>query len=463
MLIDDLRPLFLFERVRDEDLAALAAAGEDFAFAPGDVLFQQGARADYWWVLLEGRVEGLRRAGREENVVATMSNPGQWAGGFTAWNDDGTYMATGRAATAGRMFRVSGAELGRWAREIFPLSAHLTTGVFQTVRHIEAMANQREALVALGTLAAGLAHEINNPAAAAARAVAALREVCDALLGSLVELAEESVTAGQFVELDTLRRAAREGGVETSSQLADREDELTEWLEDHGVTDTWRVAPVLAEAGVDVGWCEEVAKVLPGSTLSPGLAWVASTLSATSILDEMQEATGRVSALVGAVKSYSQLDRASLQLIDPTEGLESTLVILRHKIGDEVSVLRQYDPDLPRIEAYPAQLNQVWTNLIDNAVDAMSGAGTLCLRTVSEDNAVVVEVIDDGNGMSADTQAHAFEPFFTTKDVGKGTGLGLDISRRIVEEQHHGHITISSRPGETVVRVRLPIEGNGDR
>jgi signal transduction histidine kinase len=220
---------------------------------------------------------------------------------------------------------------------------------------------------------------------------------------------------------------------------------------------------VLAEAGVDVAWCEEVGNVLPRSALSPGLAWLASTLSAASILDEMQEATGRVSALVGAVKTYSQLDRASLQLVDPTEGLETTLVMLRHKMGDEVSVVRQYDPDLPRIEAYPARLNQVWTNLIDNAVDAMSGAGTLCLRTLREDDAVVVELIDDGVGMAADTQAHAFEPFFTTKDVGKGTGLGLDISRRIVEEQHHGQITISSRPGETVVRVRIPIEGNGDR
>jgi signal transduction histidine kinase len=463
MLTDDLRPLFLFQGVPDEDLATLAAAGEEFTFAPGDVLFQQGARADYWWVLLEGRVEGLRRAGREENLVATMSNPGQWAGGFTAWNDDGRYMATGRAVTAGRMFRVSGDELGRWARGMFPLGVHLIAGVFQTVRHIEAMANEREALVTLGRIAAGLAHEINNPAAAAARSVAALREVCDTLLSSLVELAEESLTAGQFVELDELRRAAGKGGAQSSSWLADREDELTAWLEDHDVDDAWRIAPVLAEAGVEVAWCEEVAKVLSGSTLPPGLAWVASALSATSILDEMQEATGRVSALVGAVKSYSQVDRASLQLIDPTEGLESTLVILRHKMGDGVTVVRQYNPDLPRIEAYPARLNQVWTNLIDNAVDAMGGAGTLCLRTVREDEAVVVEVIDDGAGMSADTQAHAFEPFFTTKDVGKGTGLGLDISRRIVEEQHHGQITIASGPGETVVRVRLPIEGTGDR
>jgi signal transduction histidine kinase len=166
--------------------------------------------------------------------------------------------------------------------------------------------------------------------------------------------------------------------------------------------------------------------------------------------------------LVGAVKSYSQLDRASLQLIDLTEGLDATLVILRHKVGDGVSVVRQYEPNLPRIEAYPAQLNQVWTNLIDNAIDAMSGAGTLRLRTLTEEGAVIVEVADDGVGMSPETQAHAFEPFFTTKDIGKGTGLGLDISRRIVEEQHHGQITLTSRPRETVVRVRIPIQAKGD-
>jgi signal transduction histidine kinase len=259
-----------------------------------------------------------------------------------------------------------------------------------------------------------------------------------------------------------LRRAAGNRSFDTSPRVADREDELTGWLEDRDVTDSWRIAPVLAEAGVDVAWCDQVAEVLTGSMLTPGLAWLASTLSATAILDEMQEATGRVSSLVGAVKSYSQLDRASLQLIHITEGLESTLVILRHKIGNEVSVVRQYEPNLPRIEAYPAQLNQVWTNLIDNAIDAMNGAGTLCLRTVKEEDAVVVEVADDGVGMSPETQAHAFEPFFTTKDVGKGTGLGLDMSRRIVEEQHHGRITLTSRPGETVVRVRIPIQAGGD-
>ncbi len=463
MLADTLRPLFLFNGVSDADLATLAAAGDEVAFAPGDVLFQQGARANSWWVLLEGRVDLVRRAGHEETVVATLATPGQWAGGFKAWNDEAGYMAAGRGATNGRMFRVPGDDLGRWTQAVFPLAAHLMTGVFQTVRQIEAMASQREALVALGTLAAGLAHEINNPAAAAARAVEALREVCDALLASLVGLAKESVTAQQFIELDSLRRTLGGRPATTSMSRADLEDQLTTWLEERDVADAWRTAPVLAEAGVDVAWCENVAEILTGSTIGLGLSWVGSTLSASSLLDEMQEATARISGLVAAVRAYSQLDRASVQLIDVSEGIESTLVILRHKIPDGVTIIRDYDPNLPRIEANAAELNQVWTNLIDNALDATSGAGTLRLRTRSEEDAVVVEVIDDGHGMTPEVQIHAFEPFFTTKDVGKGTGLGLDMSRRIVHGQHHGDISIQSRPGETVLRVRLPVRSDGDR
>jgi signal transduction histidine kinase len=385
-----------------------------------------------------------------------MANPGQWAGGFKAWNDEAGYMATGRGATPGRMFRVSGEELGRWARELFPLGAHLMTGVFQTVRSIEANASQREALAALGTLAAGLAHEINNPAAAAGRAVDALREVSDTLLDSLVGLAEGQLSATQFVELDALRRILGNEPGPTSTLLAEREDELTEWLEDRDVADAWRIAPVLAEAGVDVAWCEQAAQVLTPSTLAPGFLWVASTLSAGSILEEMREATARISTLVGAVRSYTQLDRASLQSIDVTEGLESTLVMLRHKLPDGITVVREYDPGLPPIEANPAQLNQVWTNLIDNAIDAMNGSGTLRLLTVTEKDSVVVEVIDDGPGMTADVQAHAFEPFFTTKDVGKGTGLGLDIVRRTISE-HRGQIVVRSRPGETIFRISFPL------
>jgi signal transduction histidine kinase len=452
----DLRALFLFEDVGDAALADLASAGEEFRFEAGDEVFRQGQAADWWWVLLDGRVELYRRAGREESLVAMMEQPGQWAGGFGAWHSEAGYMATGRAVTSGRMFRVAASSFGDWARRTFPLGAHLIAGFFQTARTIEAAASQRESLVALGTLAAGLAHEINNPAAAATRTVDALRETCDSMLGSLVQLAERSLTAEQFIALDSLRREIDPKANRTDPlAAADLEDDLTEWLEDRDVAEAWRIAPVLAAADVGREWCERAAEVLSDDTLEPGLAWVASTLSSATLIDEVADATGRVSALVAAVKSYSQLDRASLQVIDVTDGLETTLVMLGHKLR-EVTVVRDYCEDLPEVEAHPGELNQVWTNLIDNAIDAMGGSGTLVLRTRAEPDAVVVEVVDEGVGMTPDVQAHVFEPFFTTKDVGKGTGLGLDISRRIVVERHHGEITIASHPGETVVAVHLP-------
>jgi signal transduction histidine kinase len=454
--VDRLRPLFLFDGLDDATIAQLAAAGELLTFAAHDELFRQGQPAEYWWVLLDGRVDLYRRAGREESRVAVMEQPGQWAGGFGAWHDSAGYMATGRASTAGHMFRVPAASFGEWARQTFPLGAHLIAGFFQTARTIEEAATQRESLVALGTLAAGLAHELNNPAAAATRAVDALRDACDTLLASLVQLAERSLTAEQFIALDGLRREIDRLPTRASSlEIADLEDELTDWLEDHGVSDGWRIAPALAAAGITTSWCDRTTSVLPGGAVAPGLAWVASTLSSASLLDEVQSATGRISALVAAVKSYSQLDRASLQVIDVTDGLESTLVMLGHKLRDGVTVVREYGEGVPEVEADAGELNQVWTNIIDNAIDAMNGTGTLKICTSVDDGAVVVQVVDDGEGMTSEVQAHAFEPFFTTKEVGKGTGLGLDISRRIVS-RHHGDITVNSRPGQTVISVRLP-------
>ena len=415
-------------------------------------------------MLLDGKVELLRRAGREVSRVGAMERPGVWAGGFRAWNDAAGYMATGRGATPGRMFRVPASAFGEWARSAFPLGAHIIAGVFQTVRTIEANASQRESLVALGTLAAGLAHEINNPASATARAAKALEETYDRMFASLTHLAEQALTADQFLALEALR-----GEIGSSSTridpvtLADREEELTDWLAAHHVAEPWRIAPVLAGADAGVEWCERVREALSEDTLGPGLSWVASTLSSATLFDEMRESTSRVTALVSAVKSYSQVDRASVQRIDVTEGLESTLVVMHAKLGEGVVVERAFGADVPQIEAHPGELNQVWTNLIDNAIDAMDGRGTLQLVTRAEPEHVVVEVIDSGPGMPSDVAAHAFEPFFTTKEVSKGTGLGLDICRRIVVEQHGGAIEIDSRPGTTVLRVRLPRSGGGRR
>jgi signal transduction histidine kinase len=460
MELADLRPLSLFDRMPDDQLGSLLAAGEEVRFGPGDEPFREGEPADFWWVLVEGRLDLVRHVGSEETVLGAMDAPGRWAGGFRAWDEHGAYLATGRASVAGRLLRVPAPALRDWSTDWFPFGAHLIEGLFRTARNFEAVTRQREALVALGTLAAGLAHEINNPAAAATRAVDALGAACTTLLSSLARLAAGDVSAGQFTALDALRVELELQPAATDPlALADREEDVSGWLSRHGVTQEWLLAPTLARAGATPAWCDRVAEVLPGPELEPGLEWVASTLSAATLLAEVKESTRRISELVAAVKSYSQLDRASVQPTDVTEGLESTLVMLKHRIPPGVSVVREYTADLPRIDAVAGELNQVWTNLIENALDAMDGAGTLRVSAQPDGDGVVVEVADTGSGMSAEARDHAFEPFFTTKGVGKGTGLGLDISRRVVVDRHHGEITIDSRPGQTVLRVRLGPRG----
>jgi signal transduction histidine kinase len=455
---EDLRAIFLFDGFTDEQLQELIGVGDEVNFAEGEVLFREGEPADYWFVLLEGRVELTRRSGRQESVVNVMDRPGVWAGGFRAWDDSARYITTGHAVVGGRALRVPSAVLGARAREWFPFGVHMIEGFFQTVRILEARSREREALVALGTLSAGLAHEINNPASAATRAVDALQSTCDSMLWSLVQLVERSLPAEQFVAVDALRREVDVSSTTTDPlALADREEALSIWLEAHEVANPWHIAPALAAAGVDVAWCERVAPLLVGGTLEPGLEWVAGTISTAALLSEVKEATGRISALVAAMKSYSQLDRASIQAVDVTEGLDSTLVLLGHKLRGGVTVVRDYGSEVSRVEANAAELNQVWTNLIDNAIDAMDGNGTLRVATRQDGDAVVVEIADTGLGMPADVQARAFDPFYTTKEVGKGTGLGLDISRRIVVEHHNGDIAIDVQPGATVLRVRLPL------
>jgi signal transduction histidine kinase len=314
-------------------------------------------------------------------------------------------------------------------------------------------------LVTLGTLAAGIAHEINNPASAASRAVNALETECQMLLSSVGQLAEQQIAPEQFAALDRMRREIKPGTVELDPLVrADREQALAFWLNRQGVTRAWTIAPPLAAAGVDRDWCTRAAAVLDESALGPGLEWVASTLSVATLLSEVKESTRRISELVAAVRSYTQMDRASMQHIDVTDGLDSTLVMLAHRLRG-VTVVREYGADVPMIDAYAGELNQVWTNLIDNAVDAMEEAGTLRVTTQIEADDVVIEISDTGVGMSPEVAARAFEAFYTTKDVGQGTGLGLDIAHRIVVERHGGAIMIDSRTGQTIVRVRLPVRG----
>jgi signal transduction histidine kinase len=458
MRFDDLRPLSIFDGLTDEQLGELLEGGTEVRIEPGVELFREGEHADFWWVLVDGAIDLVRHVGREDTVVARMDVPGRWAGGFRAWDEQGVYLATGWVVAAGRVLRVPAEVLRERANAWFPFGGHLIRGLYHTARSIESTARQRESLVTLGTLAAGLAHEINNPASAAARAADALEIACAALISSIGRLVHEGIAPERFAALDALRREIEPRAADPDAlALADLEEALSSWLSRHGVEREWTIAPPLADAGVDLAWCERAAAVLEGPVLEPGLEWVASTLSVAALLAEVKASTRRISELVAAVRSYSQLDRASMQQIDVADGLESTLVMLGHKLRDGVTVMREYGADVPRITAYAGELNQVWTNLIDNAVDAMDGTGTLRVATRAEGDHVVVEIGDTGPGMPPEVAARAFEPFYTTKDVGKGTGLGLDIARRIVVERHGGTIAIDSRPGETVLRVRLPV------
>jgi signal transduction histidine kinase len=458
MRVDELRPLPIFDGLTVDQLAELVDGGAEVRIEPGVELFREGERADFWWVLVEGAIDLIRHVGREDTVVARMDVPGRWAGGFRAWDEHGVYLATGRGATPGRVLRVPAHLLGERCNAWFPFGGHLIRGLYHTARSIESTARQRESLVTLGTLAAGLAHELNNPAAAAIRTVDALQAACAALVGSMGRLAHDELPAGQFAALEALRRELDPSAVDPDPlDRADREQALASWLSRHGVERPWSIAPPLAAAGADPAWCERAGTVLQGPSLEPGLEWLASTLSVATLLSEVKASTRRISELVAAVRSYSQLDRASMQQIDVSEGLESTLVMLGHKLRDGVVVVRDYGAGVPRVEAHAGELNQVWTNLIDNAADAMDGRGTLRLGTRVEGDSVVVEIGDTGPGMPPQVAARAFEAFYTTKDVGKGTGLGLDIARRIVEERHGGTITIDSRPGATVLRVRIPV------
>ena len=464
--VAELRGLDLFEGLAEDQLAELVSVGEEVRFEPGDVLFTAGERADAWWVLLDGAVDLLRHVGREDVVVRTMDVPGRWAGGFGAWDEHGVYLATGRAAVAGRFLHVPASALRDLTHGWFPLASRLLEGLYSTARSIESTARHRESLVTLGTLAAGLAHEINNPVAAAARAGESLSEVTATLLGTLRELAGAEITAQQFAALDALRLELAGGEVPRDAlAVADAEESVERRLEQHAVPDGWQLAPALVAGGADPAWCDRVAAELHGAALGAGFRWVASSLSLESLLGEVRESTRRVSELVSAVRSYSQLDRGSLQRVDVTDGIESSLTILGHKLRPGVTVVRQYDPALPAIDAYAGELNQVWANIIDNAVDAMDGAGRITIVTRPDGGpdathghgSVVVEIADTGPGMPPEVAARVFEAFYTTKDVGRGTGLGLDIARRIVEERHGGSIHLDTGPGGTTLRVRLPV------
>jgi signal transduction histidine kinase len=460
---DELRTLFLFEKLTDEQLARLCQEGHVETFAAGPV-FAEGDPASCFYVLIEGTVVTTRRVGADDIEVARTSQRGVYSGAYTAYLGDRVpqiYQNSMRVTEPSRFFVLGAQCFEEIMAEWFPMAVHLLEGLFIGGQRTREAVGQRERLLALGSLTAGLTHELNNPAAAAVRATAALRERVAGMRGKLRLLAGGKFERASLESIIELQQRAAEQVAKAPKldplQTSDREDELSDWLDDHEVRDGWQIAPVFVQAGIDTEWLERVLDTVGPPMLEPTLRWLNYTVETELLMDEIEDSTTRVSTLVGAAKQYSQLDRAPFQVVDVRDLLTSTLLMMSAKLKG-ITVNKQFDPGLPKIPAYAGELNQVWTNLIDNAAQAMHGTGTLTIRTAREDDYALVEIGDTGPGIPEAIQRRIFEPFFTTKPVGEGTGLGLDIAWRIVVNKHHGDLRVVSAPGDTRFQVRLPIQ-----
>jgi signal transduction histidine kinase len=476
--VEELRTLFLFDKLDGEQLQWLCDHGSVETIPAGPV-FSEGEPARCFYILLGGEVSLSRRVGDEDVEVTRTASRGVYAGAFQAYLGDRApqiYTQSLRARVPSRFFVLSAEDFAELMQDWFPMAKHLLEGLFFGINNINQVVGQRERLLALGSLSAGLTHELNNPAAAAVRATATLREsvaksrddwtaVIKSLKNketlSLVLAREREVLASLAATTKERRKQHGLHAPKTTSALddSDREDELTDWLENREVADSWDVAPALVAAGIDTEWLDGLAAEVEPAALPTIVRWLSGTLEVQMLLDDIDDSTTRISTLVKAAKQYSQMDRAPYQTVDVHDLLTSTLLMMSGTFGPGLTIVKEFDRSLPAISGYAAELNQVWTNLIDNAVAAMEGEGTLTLRTRREDDRVVVEIGDTGPGIPAEIRERIFQPFFTTKPVGEGTGLGLDISWRVVVNRHHGDLTVTSEPGSTWFRVALPIAG----
>ena len=325
---------------------------------------------------------------------------------------------------------------------------------------LKSISLKQEKLIELGTLAAGLAHEMNNPVAASNRSINKLREVIIRLLSLVLQL-NQQMTPTQLklvfeLQQDLIERVATNTDLDSLTR-SDLEEEVTSWLEAHDLSNGWKLAPTFVKAGLDTEWLSSIKEIFSTDSLGYVLNWSETILGVFGLLDEITRSTDRISDLVQAVKAYSYMEKAKLQEVDVHKGLNSTITLLSHKLKQGVEITRKYDKNLPHCFAHQSELNQVWTNIIDNAIEAMAGRGKIWICTSHENDCILVEIIDNGPGIPPNIQPHIFEPFFTTKEEGVGTGLGLDISRRIIDKGHHGNISFTSEPGKTHFQVRLPI------
>jgi signal transduction histidine kinase len=458
--LEELRGMDLFAELDDAELARWAQAAEAVEELPaGVVIVEHGEATQGLTLLLEGTVETLLMDGDRAEPAGRHVAP-TWMGALAVVTD-GPMGVDMRTETPVRLSRVP-ADV---ALELILAQPAVHRRVMAAVRpvmsRVAGIQQNRERLASLGTMAAGLAHELNNPAAAARRAASAMCEELAVLSSTIGHFVAAGVSRESAEKLVALQREALDAAAQrtplSSLDAADAEDDVRAALEDLGLADGWKYAEPLAAAGVDAAWLERVAAAA-GDATEAAVAWVAASLSASKLASEIADSTERMSHLVGAVKTYAYMDQGDVVDVDVREGLETTLIILGHKLKHtHIQVVRDYDDALPGLLARGGELNQVWTNLLDNAIGALGEAGTITIRTRRDAGNAVVEIADDGPGVPPGARDHVFDPFFTTKGVGEGTGLGLDTARRIVEDRHRGTLSLESEPGRTVFRVSLPL------
>ena len=463
--LEELRQVALFEGLTDEKLREVLEEGSEHFIPAGEVGGREGEPVDHLSVILEGEFRWSKKVDGGEVVMNTYGS-----GEFFAEVPlllGKPFLATWRALTDTRVFALPNETFRRMLTTYPSFSNTVLEVMAQRIQVLYSVAQQRERLSSLGTLAAGLAHELNNPSSASRRAAGRLRDSLEnrRSLGMRLSLA---AAHGEIdpVQLDALERIVQEAlgrddaPALSSFERSDLEDEVAIWLEKRGVEEAWDLCSTLVEAGLGIADLRLVESTVPPVMLPDAMRYLEEVLGAARLVDEIEASSIRISNLVATMEGYSYMDRAPTQEVDVNEGLEDTLAILRYRLAG-IEVERDYDESLPRITAHGSELNQVWTNLIDNAVDAVADGdktGRIRLRTTHERDRLLVEISDNGPGIPEEIQDHIFEPFFTTKDVGKGTGFGLDVSYRIVVGRHGGDIRIVTKPGDTRFQVRLPME-----
>lgn len=431
------------------------AQSQEMHVKAGDTYVRQGDPADWMFVILEGQFQWRGEFGGE--TVVLSGKPGDVTG-VLPFSRMTQFTVSGRAVTDGRMLRFPASLLPDLVQRMPELAKRLVGLMSDRIRETTRIEQQRDRLASLGKLSAGLAHELNNPASAAKRATSQLRDILKKIRDASLDLGTRDLTAAQKSEIEKLEASFTQPDVTPPDALtiSDLEDQIDALLRSHGQNDLWQLAAGLARRNIKPEVLESLFANLDGDTARAALVRIGASVEVASLLHEIESSTSRISDLVLAIKEYTYMDQAAVQNVDIVKSLETTLTILNHKLRQGVAVQRDYQRVPLLVNSFGSELNQVWTNIIDNAIDAMHGKGELRIRTYREDTCVVVEIGDNGPGIAPGVQPHIFEPFFTTKGVGEGTGLGLDTVLRIVKK-HRGNIQVSSKPGDTRFQVWLPL------